>query len=226
MSWTWTWENFGRWWGTERPDVLHLQRVGHYWVTEKQHLNKQILNKANHLTPHNDSGLHIINYSKGLRAKMLRLMFPKKGSWDSVSILQFRHSSWISSLQTQDYNRDFCWNFQSAGLQILDLLVPTTSWVNCLKERKISEMKSLNISLPLFTFLLSLPTHSVYFLPFCLSLLIYLPYWFCFLENLINRNQKTILETKQKYKIGTRGNKTATVASHNKNGLTPSCCCC
>ena len=73
--------------------MLHLQRVGHDWVTEKQHLNKQILNKANHLTPHNDSGLHIINYSKGLRAKMLRLMFPKKGSWDSVSILQFRHSS-------------------------------------------------------------------------------------------------------------------------------------
>ena len=66
--------------------MLQLQRVGHYWMTEKQHLNKQILNKANHLTPHNDSGLHTINYSKGLRAKMLRLMFLKEGSLDSVSI--------------------------------------------------------------------------------------------------------------------------------------------
>ena len=37
MQWTWTWANFGRWWGTKRPGVLHSmgsQRVGHNWVTE------------------------------------------------------------------------------------------------------------------------------------------------------------------------------------------------
>ena len=93
--------NWGKLWEmvrTERSGVLQLQRVRHYWVTDKHHFSKQILNKANHLTPHNDSRLHIINYSKGLRAKMLRLMSPKKGSWDSVSILQFRNSAWISSL--------------------------------------------------------------------------------------------------------------------------------
>ena len=38
MQWTWTWANFGRWWGTGRPDMLQstgLQRVGHNWVTEQ-----------------------------------------------------------------------------------------------------------------------------------------------------------------------------------------------
>ena len=37
MQWTWTWANFGRWWGTGRPGVLQsmgLQRVGHDWLTE------------------------------------------------------------------------------------------------------------------------------------------------------------------------------------------------
>ena len=37
-------ENFGRWWGTERPGVLQSMgshRVGHNWVTEQQHLWKQ-----------------------------------------------------------------------------------------------------------------------------------------------------------------------------------------
>ena len=36
MQWTWTWANFGRWWGIGRPGVLQfmgLQRVGHDWVT-------------------------------------------------------------------------------------------------------------------------------------------------------------------------------------------------
>ena len=39
MPWTWTWENFRRWWGTGRPCMLHSmgpQRVGHDWVTEQQ----------------------------------------------------------------------------------------------------------------------------------------------------------------------------------------------
>ena len=39
MQWTWTWANFGRWWGTGRPGVLQSmgsQRVGHNWVTERQ----------------------------------------------------------------------------------------------------------------------------------------------------------------------------------------------
>ena len=37
MQWTWTWANFGRWWGTERPGVLRsmgLQGVRHDWATE------------------------------------------------------------------------------------------------------------------------------------------------------------------------------------------------
>ena len=39
MQWTWTWANFGRWWGTGRPGVLQsmgFQRVGHDWATEQQ----------------------------------------------------------------------------------------------------------------------------------------------------------------------------------------------
>ena len=38
-QWTWTWANFGSWWGTGRPGELHSmgsQRVGHDWVTEQQ----------------------------------------------------------------------------------------------------------------------------------------------------------------------------------------------
>ena len=39
IQWTWTWANFGRWWGTGRPGVLQSmgsQRVGHDLVTEQQ----------------------------------------------------------------------------------------------------------------------------------------------------------------------------------------------
>ena len=39
MQQTWTWANFGRWWGTGRPGVLQSmesQRVGHDWLTEQQ----------------------------------------------------------------------------------------------------------------------------------------------------------------------------------------------
>ena len=39
MQWTWTWANFQRQWGAERPAVLYfiwLQRVWHDWVTEQQ----------------------------------------------------------------------------------------------------------------------------------------------------------------------------------------------
>ena len=39
MQWTWTWANFGRWWGKGRPVVLQSvgsKRVRHDWVTEQQ----------------------------------------------------------------------------------------------------------------------------------------------------------------------------------------------
>ena len=38
MQWTWTWANFGRWWGTGRPGMLQSlgsQRVRHDWETEQ-----------------------------------------------------------------------------------------------------------------------------------------------------------------------------------------------
>ena len=38
-QWTWTWANFGRWWGTEKPGMLQSmgsQRVGHNWTTEQE----------------------------------------------------------------------------------------------------------------------------------------------------------------------------------------------
>ena len=41
MQWTWTWENFGRWWGIGQPGMLQSmgsQRVCHFWVTEKEQL--------------------------------------------------------------------------------------------------------------------------------------------------------------------------------------------
>ena len=39
MQGTWTWANFGRWWGTGKPGVpqsIGSQRVRHDWVTEQQ----------------------------------------------------------------------------------------------------------------------------------------------------------------------------------------------
>ena len=39
MSWTWTWANSGRWWGTGRPGVLQSVgswRIKNNWVTEQQ----------------------------------------------------------------------------------------------------------------------------------------------------------------------------------------------
>ena len=36
---TWTWANFGKWWGTGRPGVpqsMGLQKVRHDWATEQQ----------------------------------------------------------------------------------------------------------------------------------------------------------------------------------------------
>ena len=42
MQWTWNWANFGRWWGTGRPDMLQFmgsKRVGHNWVTKQQQYN-------------------------------------------------------------------------------------------------------------------------------------------------------------------------------------------
>ena len=38
-QWTWTWVNYGGWWGTGRPGMLQStgsQRVGHSLVTEQQ----------------------------------------------------------------------------------------------------------------------------------------------------------------------------------------------
>ena len=39
IQWTWTWANSGRWWGTEKPDLLQSigpQRVGCDLATEQQ----------------------------------------------------------------------------------------------------------------------------------------------------------------------------------------------
>ena len=41
---TWTWANFGRWWGAGRPGMPQstgLQRVEHYWATE-QHMEMML----------------------------------------------------------------------------------------------------------------------------------------------------------------------------------------
>ena len=43
MQWTWTWANFGRWWGTGRPGMLlslRSQWVRPNWGTEWQQLGK------------------------------------------------------------------------------------------------------------------------------------------------------------------------------------------
>ena len=38
MQWTWTWANFGRWWGIWRPGMLQSMghRVEHDWATEQK----------------------------------------------------------------------------------------------------------------------------------------------------------------------------------------------
>ena len=63
MQWTWTWENFGRWWGTGRPGMpqsMGSQRVAHDWATEQQFWSKPCLETTikgksflylQHLTP-------------------------------------------------------------------------------------------------------------------------------------------------------------------------------
>ena len=43
LQWTWTWAEFGKWWGTGRPRMLQsmrLQRVGYNWGTEQQYLHR------------------------------------------------------------------------------------------------------------------------------------------------------------------------------------------
>ena len=44
MHWTWTWANFGRWWGTEKSDMLQFMgswRAGHYLKIEQTAGNLQ-----------------------------------------------------------------------------------------------------------------------------------------------------------------------------------------
>ena len=42
LQWTWTWANFGRWWGTGGPGMLQSMghKVRHDWVTEQQQDNR------------------------------------------------------------------------------------------------------------------------------------------------------------------------------------------
>ena len=48
-QWTWVWVSSGSWWWTGRPGMLQstgLQRVGHYWTTEKNWLYFHINQKS------------------------------------------------------------------------------------------------------------------------------------------------------------------------------------
>ena len=58
MQWTWTWANFGRWWGTGRPGVLQsiLQRIRHDSVTEQQQWHSYGNNSGGLLLWWNNSG--------------------------------------------------------------------------------------------------------------------------------------------------------------------------
>ena len=41
-QWTWVWASSWRWWRSRKLGMLQsmgLQRVGHYWVTEQQHVS-------------------------------------------------------------------------------------------------------------------------------------------------------------------------------------------
>ena len=55
MQWTWTWANFGRWWGTERSGMLPSmgsRRVRHAWeTTTTTMLGISILHVSTHLIP-------------------------------------------------------------------------------------------------------------------------------------------------------------------------------
>ena len=55
-QWTWVWVNFGNWWWTGRPGVLHstgLQRVRHDWATELNWTEKWLLNVKKKIINHN-----------------------------------------------------------------------------------------------------------------------------------------------------------------------------
>ena len=48
-QWTWVWASSGSWWWTEKIGVLQsmgLQKVGHNWVTEMNHIQTQILGQG------------------------------------------------------------------------------------------------------------------------------------------------------------------------------------
>ena len=52
-QWTWTWANFGRWWGTERPSVLQSMwslGVRHDWATELQQLPSTLCRQGDRST--------------------------------------------------------------------------------------------------------------------------------------------------------------------------------
>ena len=58
MQWTWTWANSRRWWGTGRPGVLRLQRVGHDWAIEQQQPRKLCKWKLYKYIQHQSSRIH------------------------------------------------------------------------------------------------------------------------------------------------------------------------
>ena len=99
MQWTWTWANFGRWWGTERPGVLQSmrsQRVGHDWVTEQQ--QQQLLMLTLHL-------LCFWHCSK--HAFCIYLLIESSTTlWDMVFILRMRN---LGHRETQTFAHDQKW---------------------------------------------------------------------------------------------------------------------
>ena len=118
MQWTWTWANFGRWWGIGRPGVLQpigSQRTGYDWVTEQQHpKNKQ--KKAWYLfSSHRflHKGIQILkwpNHSSLIwtwifpsranlfQKKMCKKFLTRGWMWLLVSPLTFSTSAYIMSI--------------------------------------------------------------------------------------------------------------------------------
>ena len=172
MQWTWTWANFRRQWGTERPGMLQsmgLQRVRHGWATEKQ---QQCVNNN---TQEAMLDIWITREGKG-NVYTAQLIYKKehklRKDTQKCSSISTQHRS-VNDIPSQSVEMSFLllftfivvliqllspvWVFLTHGLQHATLLCPPLSPRVCTNSGPLSQWFYLSHPLPpssLFAFIL------------------------------------------------------------------------